>query len=95
MSTKISGTPATVINTPYVQKIGTDQNWLENFLSKHNKLRKWVKMLTYYKGMKSLEKAALGATYQTVWVAGPSIKHTHKVRSLGEIVGELIGDEAI
>ena len=29
ISTKISGSPCTVINTPYVQKIGTTQNWLE------------------------------------------------------------------
>ena len=29
LSTKISGTPCTVINTPYVQKIGTKQNLFE------------------------------------------------------------------
>ena len=34
-TTKISGTPCTVINTPYVQKTGTTQNWLEKIMSKN------------------------------------------------------------
>ena len=32
MTTKLSGTPCTVINTPYVQKVGTRQNWFERTL---------------------------------------------------------------
>ena len=40
MSTKISGTPCTVIQTPYVQKVGTKQNPFERFLSKNKKLKK-------------------------------------------------------
>ena len=40
ISTKISGSPCTVINTPYVQKVGTKQNWLESILSKNKKLKK-------------------------------------------------------
>jgi len=31
MTERISGTPCTVINTPYVQKIGTKQSWIESF----------------------------------------------------------------
>ncbi|MDE0600141.1 MAG: nitronate monooxygenase, partial [Dokdonia donghaensis] len=41
MTQKISGTPCTVINTPYVQKIGTKQTWLEGLLNKNKKLKKW------------------------------------------------------
>lgn len=90
MSTKISGTPCTVINTPYVQEIGTQQNWLERLLSKNKKLKKWVKMFTFMKGMKAIEKAAFGATYKSVWCAGPSIEHTHAIRPLKEIVDDLV-----
>ncbi|MBT5354130.1 MAG: nitronate monooxygenase, partial [Flavobacteriales bacterium] len=38
-TTKISGTPCTVINTPYVQQTGTTQNWIEKILSKNKKLK--------------------------------------------------------
>lgn len=92
MSTKISGTPCTVINTPYVQEIGTQQNWLERLLSRNKGLKKWVKMFTFMKGMKAVEKAAFSATYKTVWCAGPSIEHTKAIRPLKEIVDDLVAE---
>lgn len=90
MTTKISGTPCAVINTPYVQKIGTKQNWLEALLNNNKTLKKWAKVFTFYKGMKSLEKAAFSATYQTVWAAGQSIEHVHAIRPLAQVVEDFI-----
>lgn len=92
MTTKISGTPCAVINTPYVQQIGTKQNWIERLLNNNKRLKKWAKMMTFYKGMKSLEKAAFSATYQTVWCAGRSIEHVHAVTTVAEVVDTLVGD---
>ncbi len=89
MSTKLSGTPCTVINTPYVAKIGTSQNFLERLLNKNKRFKKWFKALTFYRGMKSLEKAAFSATYKTVWCAGPSIEHVKEISSVKEIVFKL------
>ncbi|OMP30927.1 nitronate monooxygenase family protein [Mangrovimonas sp. DI 80] len=89
MTEKISGTPCTVINTPYVQKIGTKATWLETVLNKNKKLKKWVKMLRFYLGMKATENAALKATYKTVWVAGPSIEYTHEILPVKNIVRRL------
>jgi nitronate monooxygenase len=89
MTTKLSGTPCTVINTPYVQKTGTQQNWLERLLNKNKRLKKWAKALTFMRGMKSLQKAAFSSTYKTVWCAGPSIEHVKSIRSVKEIVSEL------
>lgn len=90
MTTKLSGTPCTVINTPYVQKIGTKQNWLEKVLNSNKKLKKWFKAFTFFKGMKNLRNAAFGATYKTVWCAGPSIEHVKSIRSIKEIVEEIV-----
>ena len=87
---RISGTPCTVINTPYQQKIGTKSPWLERMLNKNKSLKKWVKMLRFYIGMKATEKAALKATYKTVWVAGPSIEHTKDILPVKDIVSNLL-----
>lgn len=92
LSTKVSGTPCTVINTPYVQKIGTEQNMVESLLTKNKKLKKYVKMLTYYKGMKLVENAAFAATYKTVWCAGPSIEFINKIEPVKTIVDRLISE---
>ena len=47
-------------------------------------------MLTAYKGMKLLEKAAFSATYKSVWCAGPSIEFSHKIESVDQVVKRLI-----
>ncbi len=88
-TTKMSGSPLTVINTPYVQQLGTKANWLEWILNNNKTLKKYAKMLLALRGMKAVEKAAMGATYKTVWCAGPAIEYVHRVRPMKEIVGQL------
>ena len=66
-TTKLSGSALTVINTPYVQQLGTKANWLEWILNNNKTLKKYAKMLIAFRGMKQVEKAAFGATYKTVW----------------------------
>ena len=90
LTEKLSGSPCTVINTPYVQKVGTKRNFIETLLSKNKKLKKFIKMLTWYKGTKALEKAALSTTYNTVWCAGPSIEGVKSIRPVKQVVAELI-----
>lgn len=89
MTTKLSGTPCTVIKTPYVEKIGTEENLIEKALNSNKKLKKWVKGLTFYKGMKLLEKAAFSSTYQSVWCAGPSIEFVDAIQPTADIVKRL------
>lgn len=88
-TTKMSGSALTVINTPYVQTIGTEANWLEKLMHKNKWLKKYIKMFIAFRGLKAIEKAANQATYKTVWVAGPVIEHIHSIRPLGEIAKDL------
>lgn len=90
LTERISGTPCTVINTPYVQKIGTKQSWVESFLNKNKKLKKWVKLIRFMIGTNAVTKAATKATYKTVWVAGPSIEHTKEILPTSTIIDKLI-----
>lgn len=87
LTEKISGTPCTVINTPYVQKVGTKQSWLERTLSKNKILKKWVKMIRYLLGSNTVTKAATEVTYKTVWVAGPTIENTKAILAVSAIIG--------
>jgi nitronate monooxygenase len=89
-TTKLSGTPCTVINTPYVQKVGLQQNWLERVLAQNKSIKKYIKMVTYYRGMKALEKAAFSASYQTYWCAGQSIEHVSRIKPISEITRSLV-----
>lgn len=89
LTEKISGTPCTVINTPYVKKVGTKQTWLEQTLNKNKTLKKWVKMIRYMIGSNAVTKAATEVTYKTVWVAGPTIENTTEISSVSTIVDKL------
>lgn len=91
-TTKMSGSPLTVINTPYVQKLGTKANWLEWILNHNKTLKKYAKMVLALQGMKRVERAAMGATYKTVWCAGPAIEYVRAVRPLRVIIGQLTAE---
>jgi len=92
LTTKLSGSHLTVINTPYVQTIGTKANWLEGLMLRNKALKKYAKMFVAFRGMKAVENAATKATYKTVWCAGPSIEHVTSIRSMKDIVGQLISE---
>ena len=89
-TTKLSGSALTVINTPYVQQLGTKANFLEWLLNNNKPLKKYVKMLIALRGMKAVEKAAFGATYKSVWCAGPAIEHVREVLPMKDILENLI-----
>lgn len=89
---KLSGSPLTVINTPYVQQLGTKANFLEWILNNNKTLKKYAKMLIAFRGMKAVEKAAFGASYKTVWCAGPAIEHVKAIRPMAQILGDLLAE---
>lgn len=90
LTEKLSGSPCTVINTPYVQKVGTKRNFIETLLSKNKKLKKFIKMITWYRGTKRLKKAAFSTSYDTVWCAGPSIEGVKSIRPVKKVVSDLV-----
>jgi len=87
---KMSGSPLTVINTPYVKTIGTKANFLERLVNSNKWLKKYLKMFIMYRGMQTIEKAAFSATYKTVWCAGPAIEYIHSIRPMKQILDEFI-----
>ncbi len=94
LTTKLSGTPCTVINTPYIQEIGTEQSKLEKFLNTNRRMKKWFKLFTSFFGMKSLQNAAFGQTCKTVWCAGTSIEDVNAILPISEIVNNLTQKKA-
>ncbi|MEE2953878.1 MAG: nitronate monooxygenase [Bacteroidota bacterium] len=90
LTTKLTGTPCTVINTDYVKHIGTKQNWIEKLLTKNKKLKKWIKTIKFIRSMKVVKTAAFNTTYKTVWCAGPSIEYTKQILPVKDIIRRLV-----
>lgn len=90
MTRRISGTPAAVINTPYIQKVGLDLPAWEKFLRKYSFTAKYVKLFRYIKGTKDLEGAANKVTWKTVWSAGQGVGLIHDIRPTAEVMKKLV-----
>lgn len=88
-TTKMSGSALTVINTPYVQSIGTKATFWEWLLNNNKWLKKYVKMIIAVRGMKKVEHAAKKATYKSVWCAGPAIEYVTSIKPVAEIINTL------
>ncbi len=86
MTEKISGTPSTVINTPFAKKIGYKQNWLEKLLSTNKRTKKVFKMWVQISGMKKLEAAIHPGNYNTLWIAGQSVELINDIAPCKEII---------
>lgn len=89
-STKLTGSELTVINTPYVQKIGTQSSILEWLINNSSFLKKYAKMILAWNGMNKVRNSAFKANYENVWCAGPSIESVKSIRSVKEIIHELV-----
>jgi nitronate monooxygenase len=92
LTTRVSGTPATVINTEYVQKMGTDLPWMLKTLKDNKLTKKYVVPLIHLAGMKSLEAAASKPTWKTVWCAGQSVGLVNEILSCREIVNRMVAE---
>lgn len=89
MTTKLSGTPATIIDTPTAKKMGYTQSWFEKLLSNNKRTKKWFKMLVQIRGMKKLEKSILPNNYLTLWCAGKSSELIDSILPCEQIISEL------
>lgn len=90
MTTRVSGTPAAVINTPYVQKMGTNLPWAIKILKDAKLTKKYMTPLIHLMGMRSLEQAATRPTWKTVWTAGQSVGLVDEVLSVQAIYEKLL-----
>ena len=92
LTKKISGTPAAVIKTPYIEKIGLELNPIESFLMKFPSIKNYVRMLRYYIGAKALENAIAAPTWKEVWSAGQGVGLIEDILPAKEIVYKLVDE---
>lgn len=90
MTTRLSGTPAAVIKTPYIERIGLDLPWYMKALKNQKLTKKYIVPLIHLLGSKALEEAATGPSWKTVWSAGQSVGLIEEVLSCEEIIRKLV-----
>jgi nitronate monooxygenase len=87
LTEKISGVPVAVINTPYVQKLGTKAGYLSKRLLRHPKYKHYVRMFYSLKSIWQLKRASLkGINYKDFFQAGKSVEGVSAIQPAGDIV---------
>lgn len=87
LTDKISGVPVAVINTPYIEKVGTKAGWLARKLLRHPKAKHYVRMYYSAKSIFQLRKAnAQGMSYKDYFQAGKSVDGVHAIEPTGVII---------
>ena len=92
LTDKISGVPVSVINTPYIQRMGLKAGWFAKKMLRGRRTKHWMR--TYYAVMSAikLKKANnIGSGYKKFWQAGKSVETIDEVLTVAEIIDELRG----
>lgn len=86
MSERISGTPNSIINTPFAQEIGLKATRLEKYILNNSLTKKYFRALVQKKGMKMLEKSIMPGNYQNLWIAGQSVEWINEIMPCDNII---------
>lgn len=87
LTERVTGIPLSVINTPYVQKIGTKVNPLTRFFLKNRITKHWMRMWWAIKAFKQFKRISReGGSSKDYWQAGKSVEHIKQVESAASIV---------
>ena len=85
---RLTGVPVAVINTPYIQRLGTDINAFWRWMFKGRKTKHWARTWFGLQGLRRLKRDQLrtGTGDGEYWQAGRSVATIDRVQPAGEIV---------
>ncbi|HBX50980.1 MAG: 2-nitropropane dioxygenase [Bacteroidetes bacterium RIFOXYA12_FULL_35_11] len=89
LSERISGTPNSIINTPYAKKIGLKQNWIEKLITKNPATKIYFKKILQKKNMTLLQKSILPGNYNNLWIAGQTAELINDIQFCDDIIQQL------
>ena len=95
LTEKISGVPVSVINTRYIQQMGTRAGWLAKRLLRHPRGKHYMRMLYTLKSIWQLKQASVkGMGYKAFYQAGKSADPIHEIVSAEKIINEFTAAKA-
>lgn len=89
LTERITGISVSVIETPYIKRVGTKAGPIAKWLLKGKKTKHWMRMIYSLQSIWLLKKASLkGMNYKDYFQAGKSVEGIHAVKSVTEIIAE-------
>lgn len=87
LTEKVTGVPLAVINTPYIERVGTRAGVIARWMLRNRRTKHWMRMLYSVKAMWKLKRASLeGTAYSEYYQAGKSVGGIDRIEPAGDIV---------
>ncbi len=85
---RLTGVAVAVINTPYIERLGTEINWFWRWMFTGRKTKHWARTYFGLLGLRRLKRDQLrtGSGHGEYWQAGRSVATIDAVQPAGEIV---------
>jgi nitronate monooxygenase len=87
LTEKLSGVPVAVINSPYVQRVGTKAGFIAKRMLRHPRAKHWMRAIYSMKSLWELKRSSLrGTSYADYFQAGKSVENVDGIESARDIV---------
>ncbi|MFV1997275.1 MAG: NAD(P)H-dependent flavin oxidoreductase [Acidiferrobacterales bacterium] len=87
LSERVSGTPVSLIHTPYIDRLGIKANWFERWMLRGQKRKYLMRTIYLLKSMWKLKQAMLDKSgSHDYWQAGKSVSGINAIEPVGEII---------
>lgn len=85
---RLTGVPVAVINTPEVQRVGTDAGPIARWMLRGRKTKHWMRTFYSVRSLFSLRRSIQKKGYSSkdFWQAGKSVAGVHEVEPAGNII---------
>ncbi|MEW8468014.1 MAG: nitronate monooxygenase [Candidatus Thiodiazotropha sp.] len=88
LSNRITGIPVSIINTPYIERIGTKAGAFARWMLQGSKTKHWMRMFYTLRSAFQLRKSSLDEKGETeFWQAGKSVAGIHRIEPVAAIIG--------
>ena len=83
----VTGTPVSVILTPYIRRLGLKSGAITKWMLRHNKMKYLMRMFLFIKSMWQLKRVVHDRTgSRDFWQAGKSVAGINKVISVNNVI---------
>jgi NAD(P)H-dependent flavin oxidoreductase YrpB (nitropropane dioxygenase family) len=87
LTERLTGVPVSVINTPYVQRVGTRAGRVARWMLRGRRTKRWMRTIFAVRAVSRLKRSLLReSTAEDYWQAGKSVAGIHAVEPAGEVV---------
>ncbi len=91
MTTRVTGVPLAVIETPFVKKVGLGSPWLVRKLLQGHRTKHWVRLYYSLRSVMKLKRSNFRPlSTKDFWQAGKSVEHIEKIQGAGDIVKQFV-----